>query len=255
MKAFLKTNVFLKLKNAQENEQLCHPEVPERGQAFTLAEVLITLGIIGIVAAMTLPTLIQKHRRSVVETSLKKFYTNMNQAIKLSVVENGETKYWTFGDADNANDIEAFFNKYLKKYVKVLKTDKITNANGKLRFAIYFSDGSGAMIYHHGHDWSYCINAKDLTKTGTNGTRCFSFGFYPVMTNGEEKYYSGKNFINKGIEPYVNTVAKGDDGKDLKDENGKLLYTTEKDLYTQKCYAKIIQLNGWRIPDDYPLKF
>ncbi len=34
---------------------------------FTLAEILITLGIIGIVAAMTIPALITKHKRHVVE--------------------------------------------------------------------------------------------------------------------------------------------------------------------------------------------
>ena len=49
--------------------------------AFTLAEVLITLGIIGIVAAMTLPALIQKNNNQVVEARLKKFYSVMNQAI------------------------------------------------------------------------------------------------------------------------------------------------------------------------------
>lgn len=36
--------------------------------AFTLAEVLITLGIIGVVAAMTLPTLIQNHQKQVYAT-------------------------------------------------------------------------------------------------------------------------------------------------------------------------------------------
>ncbi len=49
--------------------------------AFTLAEVLITLGIIGVVAAMTIPTLISNHNKRVVETRLKKFYSSMNQAI------------------------------------------------------------------------------------------------------------------------------------------------------------------------------
>ena len=41
--------------------------------AFTLAEVLITLGIIGVVSALTLPVLVQKYRNNVVETKLKKF--------------------------------------------------------------------------------------------------------------------------------------------------------------------------------------
>lgn len=40
---------------------------------FTLAEVLITLGIIGVVAAMTLPGLIAKHRKTVIETKLARF--------------------------------------------------------------------------------------------------------------------------------------------------------------------------------------
>ena len=43
--------------------------------AFTLAEVLITLGIIGIVAALTLPVLIQVNKNKEVETKLKKIYS------------------------------------------------------------------------------------------------------------------------------------------------------------------------------------
>lgn len=41
-------------------------------KAFTMAEVLITLGIIGIVAAMTLPALIKNHQRKETEARLKK---------------------------------------------------------------------------------------------------------------------------------------------------------------------------------------
>ena len=45
-------------------------------KAFTLAEVLITIGIIGIVAALTLPTLIGNYRKSVVENKLKSTYSS-----------------------------------------------------------------------------------------------------------------------------------------------------------------------------------
>ena len=41
-------------------------------KAFTLVEVLITLGIIGVVAAMTLPALIQKQHRKETSVKLKK---------------------------------------------------------------------------------------------------------------------------------------------------------------------------------------
>ena len=98
LKAFIKTKVFLKLKNANEKEteilwktshfvNIAYGSVTKVGKqaqndnikfplhlrervrvwgkrvAFTLAEVLITLGIIGIVAVMTLPTLIQKNKK------------------------------------------------------------------------------------------------------------------------------------------------------------------------------------------------
>lgn len=63
-------------------------------QAFTLAEVLITLGIIGVVAAMTLPALIQSYANTVVETRLAKFYSTINQAIARAEVNYGDRRYW-----------------------------------------------------------------------------------------------------------------------------------------------------------------
>ena len=58
--------------------------------AFTLAEVLITLGIIGVVAAMTLPTLVQNHRNTELQTGLKKAYSVLSQALDLYYAKNGE---------------------------------------------------------------------------------------------------------------------------------------------------------------------
>lgn len=48
--------------------------------AFTLAEVLITLGIIGIVAAMTIPTLITNHQKRQTVVKLQRAISVMNQA-------------------------------------------------------------------------------------------------------------------------------------------------------------------------------
>lgn len=52
-----------------------------RKTAFTLAEVLITLGIIGIVTAMTLPSLIARHRSKVLEAQFHKRYNELSQAL------------------------------------------------------------------------------------------------------------------------------------------------------------------------------
>lgn len=59
-------------------------------KGFTLAEVLITLGIIGIVAAMTIPTLIQNQRNKEFQVQLKKVYSELNQIAKLYLEENEE---------------------------------------------------------------------------------------------------------------------------------------------------------------------
>lgn len=47
-------------------------------QAFTLAEVLMTLGIIGVVAAMTLPTLITDFQKRSTATMVKALYSKIN---------------------------------------------------------------------------------------------------------------------------------------------------------------------------------
>ncbi len=57
--------------------------------AFTLAEVLITLGVIGIVAALTIPTIVQNQQNKVLQSQLKRSYSLLNQAFKLYQVDNG----------------------------------------------------------------------------------------------------------------------------------------------------------------------
>ena len=54
--------------------------IAKRKAAFTLAEVLITIGIIGVVAAMTLPALIADYKDKELETRTKKAFSIINQA-------------------------------------------------------------------------------------------------------------------------------------------------------------------------------
>ena len=65
--------------------------------AFTLAEVLITLGIIGVVAAITLPSLIQRNVEKQRVAQLKKAYSELSQAYNLAIAENGAPTEWGMG--------------------------------------------------------------------------------------------------------------------------------------------------------------
>lgn len=56
---------------------------------FTLAEVLITLGIIGVVAAMTLPALVNNAKNKELEAALRKNYSIIQQALQMYQAEHG----------------------------------------------------------------------------------------------------------------------------------------------------------------------
>lgn len=56
-------------------------------KGFTMAEVLITIGIIGVVAAMTLPTVINNTKHKELQTAFKKTYSELNQASQLFMVK------------------------------------------------------------------------------------------------------------------------------------------------------------------------
>jgi len=61
---------------------------------FTLAEVLITLAIIGIVAAMTIPTLITEYKEKQTISQLLKVYATLSHAFKMAEAEHGSLETW-----------------------------------------------------------------------------------------------------------------------------------------------------------------
>ena len=95
--------------------------------AFTLAEVLITLAIIGVVVAMTMPTLIQNHQKKSLEVATKKFYSMMSQAVKQYMADEGvDDLRNTALASDNYEDTaspEAIssIRNFVTKYLKVVK--------------------------------------------------------------------------------------------------------------------------------------
>ena len=61
----------------------------KRKIAFTLAEVLITLGVIGVVAALTLPSIVHNVQKVVLKNQFKRAYSNFYNAIKYVQAQNG----------------------------------------------------------------------------------------------------------------------------------------------------------------------
>lgn len=72
--------------------------------AFTLAEVLITLAIIGVVAALTIPSVVNNYREKQVITVLKKNYSVLNNAYNLAIAQYGDISQW--GQKETIMDYE-----------------------------------------------------------------------------------------------------------------------------------------------------
>ena len=147
--------------------------------AFTLAEVLITLGIIGVVAAMTLPTLIQKHQKLVLSNALKKSVNTLENASRLAIAQNEAATfkdtdlYAAIAEGSYSCRVDATvncdnFDKVVSKYFKQVKIMADTASLGQLpleaSYAMFLTDGS--IIYWDVHVASYTAFAID-----TNGLK------------------------------------------------------------------------------------
>ena len=151
---------------APENSSLRGKET-----GFTLAEVLITIGIIGIVAAMTFPQLMKHYQIVILQTEFKKAYADLNTASKMFQVHNGTT----VSDYASNSDSQATLNLFKKEFNAILK--KNTNVNSTVD-----EDGNnvGARPYKgkdgKWHGWSVlssknldCQSICDVTSTFFDG--------------------------------------------------------------------------------------
>lgn len=128
-------------------------EIIHRG--FTLAEVLITIGIIGVVAAMTMPSLNQKISDQKNMSSLKKTYSVLQQATNLVIADNEGPEYW--GMVDNNNEVVTQIYKYYKPHFNMMR--ECQNSEGCWAYPTKYLNGS---VYWAAHNTSWCQFAFTL---------------------------------------------------------------------------------------------
>ena len=126
------------LKNINYNGDMLHHDKNNKGRlgilaqreaAFTLAEVLITLGIIGIVAAMTLPSLITKYKIHELRTRFQKTNSIVNQALKYTLNDLGLSDYsdmnlFNLPNGSQASIYEPVYKEYNQVWEKQFKGAK-----------------------------------------------------------------------------------------------------------------------------------
>ena len=249
-----------------------------RNSAFTLAEVLITIGIIGVVAAMTLPTLIGNYQKKQVISRLKKAFSEYAQAMQMAQVENGTLDTWALMPSSdfNNNQLEQskyFGEKYLFPNIKTLNTciptssecwaDDVKNLNNESmtnpHFTNQLTDKAISFITPAGYSVYYWLHSNG------NGM------WYTVDVNGPK---NRPNQIGKDI--FAFGASWGVPGAKIKpmgiSNSTETIDYTRDDIITgtnleqpqYKCHkessagplgaycAALIVLDGWEIKDDYP---
>lgn len=233
---------------------------------FTLAEVLITLGILGVVIAMTLPTVVGKYKKQATISQLKKAYTVLSQMVLQAQEDNGGA-YFSTSDTVNVDAVKAFFEQYWLPYFN----NPTVSKEGKLPYGIdlTYKKMNGSQV---GTAIRTYYSAGRVFFTTLDGTT-----YFVLMMTWEQKYDDDGNLISQtakysssqtvyvdlnGIKP-PNTI-----GKDVFifqvffDKNIVRPFGYDK---TQAqinndcslngvgnyCAAKIIN-DGWEMKKDYP---
>lgn len=215
-------------------------------KAFTLAETLITLSIIGVVASITVPTLMSNFQKKAVESKVIKFYSMMQNAIKMSTVDNGPYEEWIFdesifsksGQYSTFEQNKKYLEKYILPYIKYKSIEKADNYN---RVIIKLQDGS-TVIYSYQTDQGWGLEALMM---------------FTLIVDGNIKNYSNHNrftFMSDKdtlLKPF--DVQWNGNRNDLFTHSAWGCKTGVWDGHKNPLYcAKLLQLNNWKIPDDYP---
>ena len=220
--------------------------------AFTLAEVLITLGVIGVVAAMTMPTVIKKYQQHVLETRLKKTYSLFNQAVKMAEAVEGPAKYWDKGLSGNEKEnSKKVAEKYILPYVKAEYCDSGSTDN---KCAKYVGCGSAAVNYNlsDGTMFSVCtyIATSDIIisispmKTLKKGQGKFTFYINQDSGIFSPRYYDE----SLTHDDYIN-------GYKVQYGGGKITVACSHNANAEYPYhacGALLYSENWKIPKDYP---
>ena len=205
-----------------------------------MAEVLITIVVIGIIAAITVPVVIANHKKIETAAKLKKFYSNLTNAVNLSEIDNGVKAHeWDY----TLSNI-SYFERYLAPYFNYYKIEEVQYdyfENGLYKdHAVYLNDG-GIIYFDDSGAYSYDVN-------GDKGPNEYGRDIFSFMVNG-----SFGHIDEKLTAVYVDACSCNYNKKanECSREEMKTLCNGAK---SRGCCTLLIQSDGWEIKNDYPLK-
>jgi len=189
-------------------------------KAFTLAEVLLTLAIIGVVAALTIPAVVTKVTKDQYVTGLKKAHNTIKSVEQKARQEYGDIENWDWSAGSASPDPTAQFEKYFLPYFDVLKNcgatedkgcfpegvtglngDSWANLNNTSHYKIITSDGMSWVYMKSGNSASlavrgwFFVDVNGLKGPNRVGRDIFQFAIFPSNLGIKP----GCSYDNEGI--------------------------------------------------------
>ena len=221
--------------------------------AFTLAEVLITLGIIGVVAAMTMQSLVANYEKKRTATAVKKAYSELSQALKLAEVDYGDMEYWDYPDGTDVEENKAFVNRYITPYYKgvtMLQDGMISGWSGISVTGINFISSNGTIFSgkpNSTNAFYVLIDVNGFKKPNKMGTDIFYFATSTgkLMPDGWEDGLTREMILNgyshNGGSTYTCKTAKSE--------------SDDATLQARHACTSLLMIDGWEFKKDYPWKY
>ena len=243
------SGILRKFKKQQDNAR----QSALNKTAFTLSEVLITLGIIGVVAAMTIPNLITEHQKRATVTKLQRAISVLNQAYRLSFEE--------IGEPDNYDTITSreYFDTYWAPYIKVLTYCSSYDICGYDSNAPFHwlngksTNGTWALVADYARTTFYTIDGfmYIVFTSYTWGTHLYDVlvdinGNSAPNRFGHDVFWLTRISDGGGIQP------KGYDESDEYIKKYCVSGTSGINLGSGCTCAERIRRAGWKIEKDYP---
>jgi prepilin-type N-terminal cleavage/methylation domain-containing protein len=227
--------------------------------AFTLAEVLITLGIIGVVSAITLPSVIKSYQKQVTVNKLKKIYSTLSQIVTRSYAENGSPFESLSGKTVTVEETKEFFKTYWLPYFNSPNVAEDGKSLYPTTTPYYYLGGDlQPASYDTRYSWGRILfSTADgiIMQASIMEWKNSDAGYYPVfnsvvLVTVDINGLKGPNTLGKDVFSFY---------VDFK--NNKVVGSGNKYSYTginndcktfgNFCIDKIIK-DGWKIKDDYP---
>ena len=248
----------------------------QKKAAFTLAEVLITLGIIGVVAAVTLPTLVANYQKTVWVNQLKKTYSTLNEGFKQIVANEGcttlecaglsETGRRTGIDFSNANTKEKFVKEFKLENVFVGEPPSNSIYNYKVKtlsgYESSFQEGfipdneyslsgtttSGEIISIVVAAWIgpiIVVDINGLKSPNTIGRDIFMFSYFDYNDSVMVVSFFSRNNIN-WYQTFDYTTIETEEERIQTVNSSCSVIDESTDFDSFTCAEKII-MDGWKM--------